>query len=99
MTAVLDIESWFALDLATVGRGEGAEAYWPGRRRSAIADLACLPGQVDNVVLCARDPALEGTFSERRYERANTLRRPGSTLHSTTVRPWSSTKRVREFVS
>jgi hypothetical protein len=25
-----------------------------------IADLACLPGQVDNVVLCARDPALEG---------------------------------------
>jgi len=64
-----------------------------------IADLVCLPGQVDNVVLYARDPVLEGTFDGRRHERASTLTRPGSALHSTTVRPWSSTKPVREFAS
>ena len=50
-------------------------------------------------VLGAREPALEGAFDERRYERANTLTRPGLPLHSTTVRPWSSTRRVRELVS
>ena len=61
--------------------------------------LACLPGQVGNVVLCARDPALEGTSGERRHERASTLTRPGPALHWTTVRPWSSTRRVRELVS
>ena len=43
--------------------------------------------------------ALEGTPGERRYARANTLTRPASPLHSTTVRPWSSTRRGREFVS
>ena len=36
---------------------------------------------------------------EQRYERANTLTRPGSLLHSTMVMPWSSTRRRSEFVS
>jgi len=49
--------------------------------------------------LCAREPALEGTLDEPGYERASTLTRPGSPLHSTTVRPWSSTSRGRELVS
>jgi hypothetical protein len=40
---------------------------------------------------------LEGTFDKRRYERANTLTRPGSALHSMTVTPWSSTTRVTEL--
>jgi hypothetical protein len=46
-----------------------------------------------------RPPHMEGTFDERRHARANTLTRPGSPLHPTTVRPWSSTRRGREFVS
>ena len=36
---------------------------------------------------------------KRRYARANRLTRPGSLLHSTTVKPWSSTRRGRELVS
>ena len=64
-----------------------------------IADSRALVGGVSDVVMYARDPALEGTFDERRYARASTLTRPGSPWHSTTVRPWSWTRRVRELVS
>ena len=64
-----------------------------------IADSRALVGGVSDVVMYARDPVLEGTFDERRYARASTLARPGSASHSTTVRPWSSTRRGREFVS
>ena len=75
-----------------------------GHSASNRADICALalPGYVsppDEVIMCARDPALGGTFGVRRHERASTLTRPGSTLNSMTVRPWSSTRRVRQFVS
>jgi serine-type D-Ala-D-Ala carboxypeptidase (penicillin-binding protein 5/6) len=43
--------------------------------------------------------ALPTSVAPRRYARANTLTAPGPPLHSTMVRPWSSTRRGREFVS
>jgi len=81
----------------------------PSCRRETLVDntaLVAMP-EPDQLARCPRkcrsaispDPALEGTFDERRYARANTLTRPGSPLHSRTVRPWSSTSRGREPAS
>jgi hypothetical protein len=46
-----------------------------------------------------RRPPVEEVHGARRYACANTLTRPGSPSHSTTVKPWSSTRRGRELVS
>lgn len=58
---------------------------------------------VSSPPFCAPLPGFGGHFrramAPRRYARANTLTCPGPPLHSTTFRPWSSTRRGREFVS
>ena len=77
-----------------------SEAFcWEVEQRAERRFAFALVGGASDAVMYARDRALEGTFGERRHARATTLARPGSPLHSTTVRPWSSARRESELVS